>query len=165
LAISLLWEDPFSIKIPKIHHFIEIYLQKLNDNDKVKLNEYGFNNDEFPSNTFFNYSRFIKCLYTEKISSSIETLVKNKMLLSNLSKLTCFIFLSLIKIFIENEASLHTFGYEVTYHVSVILSKDCLKSVFQLILQNPNFICNVKNLTINSYELDSILLFLKCIYS
>jgi hypothetical protein len=157
LAIQLLWENPFSTKFPKNHHFIEIYLQKLNDNDKVKLNEYGFNNDEFPSNTLFNYSRFIKCLNTEKISSSIETLVKNKMLFTNLSRLTSFIFLSLIKIFIENEASLHTF------EVSYILNSDCFNSAFQLILQNPNFVRNVKNLNIYLLGLNSNLLsFPKC---
>ncbi|RGB39164.1 hypothetical protein C1646_740236 [Rhizophagus diaphanus] len=41
LAIPLLWEDPFSIKLPKNYRFIEIYLNNnLNEEDKTKLNEY-----------------------------------------------------------------------------------------------------------------------------
>ncbi|RGB30446.1 hypothetical protein C1646_671683 [Rhizophagus diaphanus] len=33
LAIPLLWEDPFSIKLPKNYHFIETYLSFLNEDD------------------------------------------------------------------------------------------------------------------------------------
>src|SRR5438034_1935023 len=58
LAIPLLWEDPFSMNLPKNYHFIEIYLHYLNDDDKAKLNQYGFNNDLFPSNILFNYPSF-----------------------------------------------------------------------------------------------------------
>src|SRR6266536_4299963 len=72
LAIPLLWEDPFSIKFPKNHHFIEIYLCHLNDDDKTKLNEYGIDNNLFPSNTLFNYPSFIKRLNTCKIGNYIE---------------------------------------------------------------------------------------------
>src|SRR5437762_14157359 len=69
LAIPLLWEDPFSMKFPKNYHFIEIYLHNLNEDDKTKLNEYGINNNFFPSNTLFNYSGFIKRLNTCKIGN------------------------------------------------------------------------------------------------
>src|SRR5947207_9382317 len=47
LAISLLWEDPFSIKYQKnfSSHFLDTYLLFLSENDKSKLKEikfYGF---------------------------------------------------------------------------------------------------------------------------
>jgi hypothetical protein len=167
LAIPLLWEDPFSRKILKNHHFIEIYLHKLNDDDKIKLSEYGIIIGLFPSNTLFNYPNFIKCLNTERISSSIETWAENAMVsnFNQVSRLSSFIFLSLFKIFIENEVNLHTFEVEASYTL-VIISNDCLKSVFQLILQNPNFICNIKNLTTHFYRLNSDLSsFLECFYS
>ncbi|GET64043.1 hypothetical protein RhiirA1_470246 [Rhizophagus irregularis] len=46
IAIPLLWKDPFSIKNPKNFHFIEIYLQKINEKDKTQLNRCGINNDD-----------------------------------------------------------------------------------------------------------------------
>jgi hypothetical protein len=166
-----LWENPFSIKFPKNYHFVDIYLHKLNDDDKTTLSEYGINVHLFPSNTLFNYPSFIKCLNTQVICPSIEAWVKNAMFLYYKTKeykvdsLVCFVYSSLIKIFIENEVNLHTFEAGAI-HILGIRSNDCLKSVFQLILQNPNFIGNVKNLIINSYDINSILLsFLECIYS
>src|SRR6266511_608010 len=66
LAIPLLWEDPFSIPT-KNYHFIAIYLHNLNEVDKTKLNEYGINDNLFPSNTSFNYPNFIKYLDTWRI--------------------------------------------------------------------------------------------------
>src|SRR5947199_10563904 len=59
LAISLLWEDPFSVPTEN-YHFIEIYLRNLTEDDKMKLKEYGILNNLIPSNTLFNYPRFIK---------------------------------------------------------------------------------------------------------
>jgi hypothetical protein len=54
---------------------------------------------------------------------------------------TVLIFKLLLKIFIENGASLHTFvGYADCY---------CFNIKFELITQNLNFICNIKNLKIN----------------
>ena len=44
IAIPLLWKDPFSMKNPKNFHFIEIYLQKINEKDKTQLNRCGINN-------------------------------------------------------------------------------------------------------------------------
>ncbi|CAB5144508.1 unnamed protein product [Rhizophagus irregularis] len=76
LAISLLWEDPFSIKFPKNYRFIEIYLHYLNDYDKEKLNDYVINNHLFTSNTLFNYSSFIQRLDTYKVRNSIEEWAK-----------------------------------------------------------------------------------------
>src|SRR6266496_1970462 len=107
LAIPLLWENPFSMKLPKSYHFIEIYLYNLNEDDKTKLNEYGISNSIFSSNILFNYSSFIKCLNTCKFVNSIGKWVravpiKKQPDISNAAPLMEFIFSSLIKIFIQN---------------------------------------------------------------
>jgi hypothetical protein len=61
LAIPLLWENPFSYpNSTKNYHFIEVYLYKLNGDDKIRLNECGINSNLFSSNTLFNYPNFIK---------------------------------------------------------------------------------------------------------
>ncbi|RGB29769.1 hypothetical protein C1646_766167 [Rhizophagus diaphanus] len=141
LAIPLLWENPFSIEFPKNYHFIEIYLYNLNDDDKTKLIEYGMNKDLFPSNTLFRYPSFIKHLDINKISKSIEdwevtirtSETNNDLQKSNFKKLICK---SLIRIFIENEVNL--------YSLKVLLG-----SFDELILQNSNFIGNIKNLKLD----------------
>ncbi|RIA81882.1 hypothetical protein C1645_881353 [Glomus cerebriforme] len=155
LAIPLLWEDPFSIPITKNYHFIEIYLHSLNESDKTKLNEYGIDSNLlFPSSTLFNYPSFIKCLNTYKIIYSIEkwvAIVRNLKtdvqpaiynLLQNFKSSIKLIYKSLFKIFIENEVDLYTF------EVILLASKDhdYFNNVCGLILQNTNFIRNIKNL-------------------
>ncbi|GBB88137.1 hypothetical protein RclHR1_14670002 [Rhizophagus clarus] len=156
LAIPLLWEDPFLIKKPKNYRFIEIYLYNLNEDYKTKLNEYVNHDDSFPSNTLFNYPSFIQHLDTSKVCYSVEMwvssiitkkqpsryFIRDKNLsntqILNLNKLICK---SLFLIFIENEINLHNFEI-------VIMHKD-IKSfdeTFELILKNPNFIHNIKNL-------------------
>ncbi|EXX78139.1 hypothetical protein GLOIN_2v1772546 [Rhizophagus irregularis DAOM 181602=DAOM 197198] len=150
LAIPLLWEDPFSIKFPKNHRFIEIYLHNLSDDDKTKLNEYIIHNDIFPSNTLFNYPKFIQCLDTRNVYNSIEiwaSTIEEKhssyspSRMSNFAKL---IFRSLFLIFIENEVNLHSFK---------VMADDeefeCFDAAFELILQNPNFVHNIKDLTLD----------------
>ncbi|RGB39443.1 hypothetical protein C1646_754494 [Rhizophagus diaphanus] len=160
-TIPLLWKDPFSMKHPKNFHFIEIYLQKLNEKDKAQLNEYGINNNLFPSNTLFNYSNFIKCLNTQNICFTIVNWIKiNK--LFNCS--TGVIFLLLIKVFIENEVKLHTFEIEIAYTFHNV-NNVCFNSVFELILQNPKFISNIKNLKLHFNEKILNYNFLKCFYS
>ncbi|UZN99143.1 uncharacterized protein OCT59_000423 [Rhizophagus irregularis] len=72
-AISLLWEDPFSLIHVQNFRFVEIYLRNLNEDDKAKLNEYGINNNLLLlSSTLFNYPSFIKRLNTHKVGHSIE---------------------------------------------------------------------------------------------
>ncbi|CAB5181361.1 unnamed protein product [Rhizophagus irregularis] len=160
LAIPLLWENPFtiiscknfySIQYYKIR-FIETYLIDLNDNDKIKLNEYGIN---LLSNTLFNYPSFIKHLYTRIIGYSIEKWVasikKNEQPLFTFiynkqnSDFIKFIYKSLIKIFIKNEAILHTF--DVTHHRNYF-------DIIDLVLQHSNFINNIRqfNLELCSYD-------------
>src|SRR3954468_24929058 len=60
LAISLLWEDPFSIRYRE-PHFLDTYLFFLNDNDKSKLKENKFH--KLYSKLYkplFNYPSLIK---------------------------------------------------------------------------------------------------------
>ncbi|RGB22542.1 hypothetical protein C1646_775908 [Rhizophagus diaphanus] len=149
LAIPLLWEDPFSIKFPKNYRFIGIYLHYFNDNYKVKLNDYEIDYHLFSSNTLFNYSRFIQRLDTRKIRKTIEkwaiavgnstlkTSIRNRDLPSNFTK---FMFRSLFLIFIENEVNLHYF--EVTIFKDPDITYFDL--IIELILQNPNFINDIK---------------------
>src|SRR6266496_1240295 len=160
LAIPLLWEDPFSIPTTKNYNFIEIYLQNLNDDDfKTKLNEYQSNNDLLPSNTLFNYPKFIKYLNTYNVISSIENWISSAVVrtLTTEKKLSRYFILddgshskfnfkklvnkSLFKIFIENEINLHTLNIEI-----ILYTNDYYNDVLELILQNPNFICNIENL-------------------
>ncbi|POG77015.1 uncharacterized protein OCT59_005933 [Rhizophagus irregularis] len=129
ITIPLLWKDPFSMKNPKNLHFIEIYLQKINEKDKEQLNRCGINNNVFPSKTLFNYSYFIK-------------------------------------LFIENEVKLKTFEIEISYNY--LMNKRNFNKIFRLILQNPKFISNIKNLKLHfdkeivKYKFDYN--FLKCFY-
>ncbi|GES79271.1 hypothetical protein GLOIN_2v1784886 [Rhizophagus clarus] len=157
LAIPLLWKDPFSIKFPKNYHFIEIYLHNLNDNDKTKLNEYGIIKDLFPSNILFNYPSFIQHLDICKVSNCIENWfadietatikaqypkysIQRMNLTLNFTKLVHKL---LHLTFIENEVKLHSL--EITMF-------DYFDDVCELILQNPNFIYSIKNLTLDFEE-------------
>ncbi|GES72771.1 hypothetical protein GLOIN_2v1886066 [Rhizophagus clarus] len=160
LAIPLLWEDPFSIPT-KNYNFITIYLHNLNDNDfKTKLNEYKIKNYLFNSNTLFNYPNFIKSLNTWKIISSIEKWVSSTIFrtLTTERRLSSFflqdsfsrsefdfkrlINRSLFKTFIENEVKLNTLIIEIISYIY----HDYFNDILELILQNPNFIHNIKNL-------------------
>uniref|UniRef100_U9SX95 F-box domain-containing protein n=1 Tax=Rhizophagus irregularis (strain DAOM 181602 / DAOM 197198 / MUCL 43194) TaxID=747089 RepID=U9SX95_RHIID len=158
LAIPLLWEDTFSIEEPKNYHFIEIYLQYLEENDKEKLQDYGINKNLFPlNNTLFNYPGFIKHLNTWDIISTIKmwvTAIRNLSTgeirnQSNQSDLLKFIYKSLFKIFIERETNLNTFD------IFIFSNDDCdyFNIAFKLILQNQSFIHNIKILNFSIYPL------------
>jgi hypothetical protein len=156
LAIPLLWENPFSI-LTGNYNFINIYLENLNDELKAKLNEYEITINSSPSNTLFNYPNFIKYLSTQKFIFSIENWFKNAVKTS-LNLESRYIINSpsdfdskklihklLLKIFIENEANLRT--------LEIVVSSFCnhdtyLDSILELILQNPNFFYNIRNLKI-----------------
>ena len=106
ITIPLLWKDPFSVKNPKNFHFIEIYLQKINEKDKTQLNRCGINNNVFPSKTLFNYSHFIECINTRNIYSiMIKWIEVNKPFTCSKGR----ILLLLIKVFIENEVKIKYF--------------------------------------------------------
>jgi hypothetical protein len=184
LAIPLLWEDPFSIPTEN-YNFIGIYLRYLNEDDKIKLNRYG-NNDLIPSNmlsTLFNYPSYIKCLNTWKLSFSADKWIAAVRTLTveqpinfssqninlpsshpNLDSLRS-IFWLLFKVFINNEVNLRTFEIEITETLDAI-DHEYFNSVFDLILQNPNFIRNIRILKLHFSEtITNITPFLKFLYS
>ena len=145
LAIPLLWEDPFSMKFPKSYHFIEIYLHNFNDDDKIKLFEYGINNNVFVSNTLFNYPYFIKCLKLKKIKLYIKYWIEfvtradtyfmgSQQPHPNFNQIFELIYRSLLEIFIKNEINLHTI--EFPYSNWLIDYNIYINITLKLILQN-----------------------------
>ncbi|RIA91678.1 hypothetical protein C1645_821687 [Glomus cerebriforme] len=153
LAIPLLWENPFSNHYKNCRnfqkfHYVEIYLHYLNDDYKGKFDNHKIKiNYLNTSNTLFNYPSFIKCLNTYEIAQSILKRFDPKFKLiryTSFQSTLQLIYISLFEIFIENEANLHTFGIQIFDCIYL----DCFNHAFELILQNPNFICNIRNLKV-----------------
>ncbi|PKK63266.1 hypothetical protein RhiirC2_789147 [Rhizophagus irregularis] len=152
LAIPLLWENPFSIPTEN-YNFIEFYLNNLNNDLRSKLNEYKINDNSLPSSTLFNYPSFIKYLNAESIIFSIinwfDTLKPGRryfLLESDIHSVLEFeklISMLLFKLFIENEVNLHIFEIEVIENSTYY---SYLEDVLELMLQNPNFTHNIRNL-------------------
>ncbi|CAB5182244.1 uncharacterized protein OCT59_000346 [Rhizophagus irregularis] len=143
IAIPLLWEDPFSVPTQKFD-FIKILLRSLNDEDKTRLIvKYGFNNNEFSPKTLFNYPGFIKRLNTQNIRFCIENWVPN--LTNNFANSANLFYWLLFKTFIKNEINLNSF------EIVMLISRDhkYFNEVFDLILKNPKFIYNIKNLILH----------------
>ncbi|EXX74640.1 uncharacterized protein OCT59_006907 [Rhizophagus irregularis] len=163
LTIPLLWENPFSIPT-KNYNFIEIYLNNLNNKSKLKLNKYKINNNLLPSNTLFNYPSFIKYLNTGSISFSIEKWFKtlkpeSRYFLQESNtflevKFKGLIWMLLLKLFIENEENLYNFDIEITDDSNIYF-----EDFLELMLQNPNFINNIRNFKLY-IEINS--LFINC---
>ncbi|CAB5212190.1 unnamed protein product [Rhizophagus irregularis] len=133
LTIPLLWEDPFSNPAGN-YNFIEIYLHNLSGDSKTKLSEYKINDNLSPSNTLFNYFKYIKNLNTMEFISSVEKWTVENLKFGN--RYSNFICISLFKIFIENEIELDNLDIEI--------SNSNLDDILELILQNINFIQNIK---------------------
>ncbi|CAB5192231.1 unnamed protein product [Rhizophagus irregularis] len=139
LAIPLLWENPFPISYSKNYHFIKIYLNKLNEDDKIKLNEYGFNYNLSPSSTLFNYPSFIKYLNTREVVFNIKSWIFNTLVDKNHDyELVNLIYGLLLKVFIENEGILDSF--------EVMSNLEYFNNITDLILQNLNFTYNIRKL-------------------
>ncbi|PKC60220.1 hypothetical protein RhiirA1_468353 [Rhizophagus irregularis] len=168
LAIPLLWENPFLIPIPnkshKIINIIEIYLNNLNDEFKMKLYEYKIINNSLPSKNMllFDYLKFLKYLNTHKFIFFVETWIsiainnlKPENILYDTENFKRLVHMSLFKIFIENEVNLNTLEIEI----SGSYCDTYLDNNLELILQNQNFIQNVINmkLYINNYEENTII--------
>ncbi|EXX55930.1 uncharacterized protein OCT59_002267 [Rhizophagus irregularis] len=160
LAIPLLWENPFSITTGN-YNFIEVYLYNLNDYLKTKINDYQIINYLLPSNTLFNYPSFIKYLNIYKIALSIERWLKANYKASNSVNLVTYnsilasvfefeklINMSLIKLFIENEVNLHTL--EIGISAAFYKYYNVYVDISEIILQNPNFIHNIRNLSLSA---------------
>jgi hypothetical protein len=140
LAIPLLWEDPFSSHSAKNYQFIEVYLYNLNEDDKIRLSEYRIISNLFPSIILFNYPNFIKHFDIYNTFCSIDFWKTSKKIKDE--NFTPLIYKLLLKIFIENGASLSTF---ISF-----TNNNYFKITFELKSQNPNFICNIKNLELIS---------------
>ncbi|PKK64354.1 hypothetical protein RhiirC2_787621 [Rhizophagus irregularis] len=150
LATPLLWENPFSIHTEN-YNYIEIYLQYLNDDFKAKLKEYNIIINSLPSNTLFNYSSFLKYLNISKFISSVINWLEatnETSIYSDFIRLTSDICLSLLKIFIENEVNLNVLEIDFKY----TSYKINLDDILELILQNTNFIHNIRNLNLYIVE-------------
>ncbi|GBC03631.1 hypothetical protein RclHR1_05220008 [Rhizophagus clarus] len=180
LAIPLLWENPFLIPTQN-YHCIEIYLSYLNEDGKAKINEYGINTNLLPSSTLFNYPSFIKYLEIYNISHSIENWVStlvdqenlNKLVYwplflveKNLMKLNKLVYRSLFEVFVGNEGNLHSL--EIIMYINKNFEN--FDNTMELILQNPNFIYNIKNLKLHIYDISipniiNIITFLKFLSS
>ncbi|PKY26360.1 hypothetical protein RhiirB3_441638 [Rhizophagus irregularis] len=164
-AIPLLWENPFSNKFLKNYHFIEIYLHNLNDDDKIKLNEYGINNDLIPSNTLFNYPSFIQHFTTRKFNNSIRnweiTINQHSNYTIQSSNFIKFIYKSLFLIFIENEVNL----YSLKVSLFTDEEREYFDDTLELILQNQNFFNNIKILKLVSISAETLLKFSKILNS
>ncbi|UZO26869.1 uncharacterized protein OCT59_019082 [Rhizophagus irregularis] len=149
-VIPLLWENPFSTRT-KNYNFIKFYLQNLDDDLKKKLNIYNIDK-LLPSNTLFNYICFIRYLNIWKMISSINIWIKDvlrilKPINRNESGLRKLIQTLLFKILIGNEVNLHTLDIVI---FSISNYKSYYYDIFEIILQNPNFIINnVRNLNLS----------------
>ncbi|CAB5198261.1 unnamed protein product [Rhizophagus irregularis] len=151
LATPLLWENPFSIRTEN-YNFIEIYLQFSNDDFKTKLKEYNIINNSLSSKTLFNYPSFLKYLNIHKLIISVQewydafnikaSKSENSVLDLDFKRLIC---ISLFRIFIENEVNLYTLEIEIDF-INNNCYYPCLNDILELILQNTNFIHNIRNL-------------------
>ncbi|RGB27223.1 hypothetical protein C1646_819897 [Rhizophagus diaphanus] len=155
LTIPFIWEDPLSFKQPKNYYFIEVYILNLSDDVKKKLNKYEINTN-LSLNPLFNYSCFIKHLDTNQLINSIKkwdatvNTIRQKSLIK-------FIYRSLIKLFIESDANLHTLDF--TY------DRNFYNFTISQIISSPNFIYNIRNLylkfdTYDTFNVDTFLKFL-----
>ncbi|PKK68017.1 hypothetical protein RhiirC2_782804 [Rhizophagus irregularis] len=150
LAIPLLWENPFSI-LTKNYNFIEIYLHNLNDDLKTKLNEFKIIDNSLPSNTLFNYPKFLKYLNTHNFIFFVEKWLKYY---SRSYNRLGDVYVLLLTIFIENEVNLHTLEIEIScdYYNSFF------DKILESILQSTNFIHGIINLKlyINNYNENTV---------
>ncbi|CAB5181313.1 unnamed protein product [Rhizophagus irregularis] len=176
LTIPLLWENPFSLQNSKNYRYIELYLYNLNDDDKTQLNEYGINNNLLPSNTLFNYPSFIQHLDTRKISDSIErwaaavrtsSTIQDQLFIYSVQKnlylkYKKLIYKLLLQIIIENEVNMHTINVKVFTDED----REYFNVTFALVSQNPNFVCNIKNLALHIVPTtENITTFIQFFYS
>ncbi|RGB36612.1 hypothetical protein C1646_757918 [Rhizophagus diaphanus] len=149
LATPLLWENPFSIRTEN-YNFIEIYLQFLNDDFKTKLKEYNIIKNSLSSKTLFNYPSYLKYLNIHKLIISVQEwydasnikATKSENSVLDFKGLIC---ISLFKIFIENEVNLYTLEIELD-NINNNFYYPCFDDILELILQNTNFIHNIRNL-------------------
>ncbi|GBB87998.1 hypothetical protein RclHR1_01450026 [Rhizophagus clarus] len=161
IAIPILWENPFSI-IAEKYKFIDIYLLSANDDLKAKLKENKFISNSLPSNTLFNYPKFLKCLDTYKFFISFKiwfeaAIIKTPEITRNFSIKALSDFekstnISLFKIFIENEVKLH----RLEIQISGDSYNAYLCNILEIISQNINFIHDIKILSFYIFNEDTL---------
>ncbi|RGB35612.1 hypothetical protein C1646_742145 [Rhizophagus diaphanus] len=169
LAIPLLWENPFLIPIPnknhKIINIIEIYLNNLNEDFKMKLYEYKIINNSLPSKNMllFDYLKFLKYLNTHKFIFFVETWIsiaidnlKPENILYDTENFKRLVHKSLFKIFIENEVNLNTLEIEIS---GQILPSKLDYISLELTIEEMDFRVFLEN---SQYSLINKLLILQC---
>ncbi|RIB18384.1 hypothetical protein C2G38_2036946 [Gigaspora rosea] len=109
ISIPILWQDPFSFN--QKPSYISKYFSSLDEEEKIILGEYGINLEI--SKTIFDYARFLKVLDLFRLEEMVKKWIDFQFGIStsfsNSLSLKYHIFNSLLKIFIENGASLHKF--------------------------------------------------------
>ncbi|RGB26909.1 hypothetical protein C1646_769816 [Rhizophagus diaphanus] len=133
LVIPLLCENPFSI-LTGNYNFIEIYSYNLNDCLKAKLNEYQIIDYLLSLKTLFNYPGFLRYLSLSNITFSIERWVEANDITSKFSN-------RYPKSLIEFEGLIEIY----------------CNDILELILQNPNFINNTRNLKASIFGSNTII--------
>ncbi|POG71948.1 hypothetical protein GLOIN_2v32636 [Rhizophagus irregularis DAOM 181602=DAOM 197198] len=161
LTIPLLWEDPFSLPTQN-YRCIKTYFCFLNEDDKARFNKYEINDNLFLTNPLFNYPSFIKYLDISKICHYIKYWVDTLVDKSD-NRLGNLVYSLLFEVFIENERNLHSF--EVVHPRSY--GYNYFDDNIYLILQNPNLIYDIRNLTFHIYNNDLYqnIAFLEFLYS
>jgi hypothetical protein len=164
LAIPLLWENPFSILSTKDYNdviginVIGIYLDNLNGDLITELHAF-IDDNLLPSNTLFNYPIFLKYLNICEFISSVERWTNEVYKTSNhvnsfgpladlfitFSKFKKLIYNSLFKLIVNSEIKLHIL--EIVTH-----SNTYVNNIVDIILENTNFIHNIRYLEL--YILD-----------
>jgi hypothetical protein len=185
LAIPLLWEDPFSIKYRKnlTSHFLDTYFLFLNDNDKSKVNKikpFKFNSNL--QKPLFNYPSLIKTLSFSRLEvhvtnwldntrsplgeQNIERVEKSILPLTysqteadtivnfEFGKLKV-IYISLFKIFIENDASLNNLYLKCSAYNSFTWYN--FDDINDMILDNPKFISEIERFSLNFMVLGGVI--------
>ncbi|EXX50633.1 hypothetical protein GLOIN_2v1774252 [Rhizophagus irregularis DAOM 181602=DAOM 197198] len=105
----------------------------------------------------FDYLKFLKYLNTHNFILFVETWLGNaiynlkpeNILYDSEKKFKRLVHMSFFKIFIENEVNLNTLEIEISGNSKY---DTYLDNNLELILQNQNFIQNVKNLKLHIYK-------------
>ncbi|CAI2187971.1 10810_t:CDS:1 [Funneliformis geosporum] len=173
VSIPILWEDPFSVLCPigYSYNILDTYLQYLGQDDKEKLKELGIiiHSPTFKSR-LFNYPSFIKVFNITRVEVHIVSWVnhrfvpkpfrsiksrkitfhekyeevqikKNSMYAGEVIKFLC---ISLIKILVNQNASLNDLTMGTNYGLSHLLP------ISKRIFDNPELISDLEKLTLNS---------------
>src|ERR1051325_2064994 len=166
LAIPLLWEDPFSIKCNEnlTSYFLDTFFLFLNDNDKSKVNKIKpFKFDSNLQTPLFNYPSLIKTLSFSRLEVHVTNWLRPTPTSYSIARYHLpliypqyeqigaiyvgkeklkVIYIALLKIFIENNASLNNLYMKCDYNSKFTWFK--FDDITDMILDNPKFISKIK---------------------